>query len=180
MKPAGFPVKIYFVAPTILALALFSCSQSTGSELRLARAPKISLAEDWPVYSEDTADFYGTNIALLTSKLLRDRAEAQLRKPLPSSLRVEAKRVPNTSIISVVASGADDSVTAAFLSALFDQFVRFKHEEKAKYYHDTVVTIDQALTYVPPEYAKQLEAYKERLVLASLVDVKPDFERVEY
>ncbi len=173
-------MKIYLVTSSIVVLALFSCSRSTGSELRLALAPRISLAKDWPVYSEDTVDFYGTNIALITSKLLRDRAEAQLRKPLPASLRVEAKRVPNTSIISVVASGADDSITTAFLSALFDQFIRFKHDQKAKYYRDSVIAIDRALSYVPPEYAKQLEAYKEQLVIASLLDVRPDFERIEY
>jgi hypothetical protein len=186
-KDAGYfeklphrPVKINLLASSLLALALFSCSKSTGSELRMALAPRISLGKDWPVYSEDSDNFYGTNIALLTSKFLRERAEAQLHQPVPSSLRVEANRVPNTSIISVVASGADDSVSSAFLSALFDQFIRFKHEQKVRYYRDTIVTIDRALTYVPPEYAKQLEAYKEQLVIASLVDVKPDFERIDY
>ena len=132
------------------------------------------------MYSEDTTDLFGTNIALLTSGFLRARAEAQLRKSLPSSLRAEAKRIPNTSIISITASARDDSLASAFLSALVEQFMRFKRDQKAKYYRDAINSIDTALTYVPAEYAKQLEVYKQQLVIASLVDTKPDFERIDY
>jgi hypothetical protein len=164
----------------IAALALQPWTQASGSELRVAVAPRITLPKDSPAFTEDSASFYGTNIALLVSKFLRARVEAQLRKPIPSSLRVEANRVPNTTIIAVVASGVEDSVASAFLSALFDQFNQFKHEQKAKYYRDAIATVDSALTYIPPEYVQRLQLYREQLVLASVLDVKPDFERVEY
>ena len=140
----------------------------------------ITLPKDSPVFTEDTASSYGTNIALLASKFLRARVEAQMRRQIPSSLRVEANRVPNTTIISVVASGVEDSFASAFLSALFDQFIHFKHEQKAKYYRDAIATVDSALTYIPPECAQRLQLYREQLVIASVLDVKPDFERVDY
>jgi len=128
-----------------------------GAEIRLALAPKITLPKDSPMYSEDTANFYGTNIALLTSGLLRTRAEAQLRKSVPPSLKVMATRIPDTSIISITVNGGkDDSLAGAFLSALVDQFLQFKRDQKARYYRDTINSIDTALTYVPAEYAKQL------------------------
>jgi len=146
----------------------------------VAVAPRITLPKDSPAFTEDTASFYGTNTALLVSKFLRARVEAQLHKQIPSSLRVEANRIPNTTIISVVASGVEDSVAAVFLSALFDQFIRFKHEQKTKYYHDAIATVDSALTYIPPEYAQRLQLYREQLVIASVLDAKPDFERVDY
>ena len=150
-----------------------------GAEVRLALAPKITLPKDSPMYAEDQSNFYGTNIALLTSGFLRARAEAQIRKSLPS-LRLAATRVADTSIISVTASGIDDSLANAFLSALVDQFIRFKREQKARYYRDAINSIDTALTYVPAEYARQLETYKQQLVIASLVDNKPEFEKIDF
>jgi hypothetical protein len=169
------------------ALALFTAvtigvvpSAAKAAEVRLALAPRISFPKDSPVYSEDQADFYGTNIAILTSAFLRARAEGQIRKTLPSSLKIQATRVPNTSIISITASGNDELLANSFLSALVEQFLRFKHDQKAKYYRDAINAIDSALSYVQPEYAHQLEEYKQRLVIISMLDTKPEFERVEY
>jgi hypothetical protein len=168
----------------LIPLAAFSLGWLTATcdaaEIRIALAPKITLPKDSPSYVEDTADFYGTNIALLTSGFLRSRVEGQLRKTVPASLRVQAARLPNTSIISITASGGDDALANSFLSALVEQFLRFKREQKAKCYRDAINAIDSALTYVPSEYAKQLETYKQQLVVASLVDTKPEFERIEF
>jgi hypothetical protein len=150
------------------------------AEIRLVVAPKISLPPNCPVYSEDVANFYGTNMALLTSAFLRSRAEGQLQKKLPSSLRVEATRVPNTSIISLTASAGDEGLASSFLSAVVEQFMRYKREQKARYYRDAINSIDSALTYVPAEYARKLEEYKQQLVIASLIDTKPDFEKIDY
>jgi hypothetical protein len=168
------------IAP-LLGIALgLAVSSAPAAEVRLAVAPKITLPNDSPVYYEDPADCYGTNIANLTSGFLRARAEAHIRKTLPSSVRVQASRVPNSSIISVTASGADESLANSFLSALAEQFLRFKHDQKAKYYRDAIDGVDSALSYAPPEYAHQLEEYKKHLVIASMLDTKPEFERVEY
>jgi hypothetical protein len=167
----------------LLAVVVATVGFAVGcnaAEVRLMVTPKITLPEKSPVYSEDTDGFYGTNIALLTSGFLRARAETQLRKSLPSSFRVAATRVRDTAIISLTATGGDDSLASSFLLALVDQFLRFKHEQKAKYYRDAINTVESALSYVPPEYTKQLEEYKQRLVIASLLDTKPDFERVDY
>ena len=151
-----------------------------AAEIRLALAPKISLPVDSPVYSEDTVNFYGTNIALLTSPFLRARAEAQIQKKLPASLRVEATRIPNTSIISVTASAGDESLASSFLSAVVEQFFRYKREQKSRYYRDAINAVDSALTYIPPEYARKLEEYKQRLAVASMLDTNPDFEKIDY
>ena len=166
-------------AATIAATALIMVA-AQAAEIRLAVAPKISLPVDSPVFSEDVTNFYGTNIALLTSAFLRTRAEAQIQKQLPSSLRVEATRIPNTSIISVTASTGDESLANSFLTAIIDQFFRFKREQKSRYYRDAINAVDSALTYVPQEYARKLEQYKQQLVIASVLDTKPDFEKVDY
>lgn len=169
-----------FATAAAIAGIAFVVVAAPAAEIRLAVAPKISLPLDSPVYSEDAANFYGTNIALLTSAFLRARAEAQIHKQLPSSLRVEATRIPNTSIISITASAGDESLANSFLSAIVDQFFRFKRDQKSRYYRDAINAVDSALTYVPSEYARRLEQYKEELVIASLLDTKPDFEKIEY
>jgi len=168
------------VALISIVAATLPVAAPGATEVRLGLAPKISLPKDAPVYTEDSADLYGTTIALLTSGFLRSKAEGQIQKPVPSSMRVTATRVPNTSIISVVVSGSDDALATSFASALIEQFMRFKREQKARYYRDTINAIDSALTYVPAEYAKQLEEYKQKVVVVSMLDTKPDFERIDY
>ena len=163
-----------------MVLTLSAATALRAAEVRIALAPKIALPKDAPVYVEDTADFYGTNIALLTSGFLRTRAQGQLQKTLPSSARLTVTRVPNTSIISIVVTGGDDALATSFASALVEQFLRFKREQKARHYRDTINAIDTALTYDPAEYAKQLEEYKQKVVVASMLDAKPDFERIDY
>ncbi|MFL6515535.1 MAG: hypothetical protein ACJ8M1_10995 [Chthoniobacterales bacterium] len=165
---------------TLITLAAFGTGVANAAEIRLSLAPKISLPKDSPAYSEDTVDFYGTNMALLTSGLLRTRAEAQLHQTVPASLRIQATRIANTSIISLTTSGGDESLANGVLAAVVDQFLRFKREQKAKYYRDAINAVDAALSYVPAEYAKHLEDYKERLVIASILDTKPAFEKIDY
>ncbi|MDP9253633.1 MAG: hypothetical protein M3O66_01635 [Verrucomicrobiota bacterium] len=149
-------------------------------EMHLALAPRVTLGGNLPVFSEDNVHFYGTNLAVLTSNFLRARAETQVGKKVPSGLRIEAKHIPNTSIISITASGADDSTSMPFLSALIDQFLRFKREQKEKYYHDAIAVLDSALSYAPADCMSELKTYKNQLVIASLWDVKSDFEKVDY
>jgi hypothetical protein len=165
---------------TLVILTTLAGGIVNGAEIRLALAPKISLPKDSPAYSEDAADFYGTNMALLTSGLLRIRAEAQLHQTVPASMRIQATRLANTSIISLTASGGDESLANTLLAAVVDQFLRFKREQKARYYRDAINAVDAALSYVPAEYARQLEDYKERLVIASILDTKPAFEKIDY
>ena len=164
----------------LVAVILLGATALHAAEVRIALAPKIALPKDAPVYVEDAADFYGTNIALLTSGFLRTRAEGQLQKSIPSSMRLTVTRVPNTSIISIVVTGGDDALATSFASALVEQFLRFKREQKARYYRDTINAIDSALTYVPAVYAKQLEEYKQKVVVASMLDAKADFDRIDY
>src|ERR1043166_832017 len=66
-----------FALAAVVGTTAFVSIAAPAAEIRLAVAPKISLPPNLPVYSEDTLNFYGTNIALLTSTFLRARAEAQ-------------------------------------------------------------------------------------------------------
>jgi hypothetical protein len=120
---------------TLAFLVTALCKPAPAAEMRLALAPRVNVSQDIArataaVYSEDTVSFYGTHIYLLEDSMLRRRAEEQLGHPAPPDLKVTAERVPNTSIILVRASSTDDAAATAFVSALVDQFLKFKAEQK--------------------------------------------------
>lgn len=162
----------------LVALCILA-SSATAAEVQLALAPRISLPTDLPIYSEDTVNFYGTNIYLLESGVLRQRVETALGHPAPAGIRVHAERVPNTAILTVSATGVEDSVAMPFLQTLVDQFLQFKREQKKKRYGDAIARVDATLKSAPQETAAQIAKYKAQLVVASLLDTEPDFQRLD-
>lgn len=109
---------------------------------------------------------------------MRQRAGSQTRSPAPASLKVRAERVPNTSILAVTATGAEEDVAVPFLDALVEQFLRFDREQKKQFYRDAISRVDAALPAAPPEVAAQLEKHKTQLMIASLLDTEPRFRRM--
>jgi len=163
---------------TILAvLLLFTASDTPAAEARRALAPKVNFSQG-AVYSEDTVNFYGTHIYLLEDSMLRRRAEEQLAHPAPADLKVTAERIPNTSIIAVKASSADDTAAATFLSALIDQFLKFKTEQRRRAFAEEIARVNSAIKTAPRDAINELEKTKKQLVVASLVDAGPVFEKL--
>lgn len=163
-----------------LLAVLFAPSLVHAAEMRLGVAPRINLLKDLPVYSEVMTDFYGTNIYLLCSPALRARAEAQLGQKISASLQVVAAQIPRTSILSITVNGVDDTVAAPFLSALVDQFLKYRLERKKNYYADTIHRVNEALSAAPKEVVPQLTTYRDQVVMASLLDTKDDFEILDF
>lgn len=161
-----------------LTLSAFLTLAAAAAELRIALAPTIRLPADLPVYEDDSVNFYGTQIYLLEGSLLRRRAESQTGHPAPASLKVRAERIPNTSILTVTATGAEEDVAVPFLDALVEQFLRFDREQKKQFYRDAITRVDAALPAAPREVAAQLEKHKTQLILASLLDTEPRFRRM--
>lgn len=110
--------------------------------------------------------------------MLRRRAEEQLGHPAPPDLKVTAERISGTSIILVRATAADDAAATAFLSALVDQFLKFKTEQKKQAFSDEIARITAALKSAPPDALPELEKVRKQVIVASLVDTRPVFERV--
>ena len=148
-------------------------------EIRIALAPHVGLPASLPLYSEDNINFYGTNAYLLGSRMLRKRAEAEVGHAMPSMLRFAATRIPNTSIIAVSASGVDDSAAAPFLSALINQFIQFKRDQKKRFYQEAIARVQAILTSAPQGVGPQIEKYRDQLVVASLLDTESDFRKLE-
>jgi hypothetical protein len=164
----------------VFAVLALTASMSKAAEVHLAVAPSVSLPKDAPVYSEELSSFYGTQLYILNSPALRARAEAQLGQKVPASLQVTATLIPRTSIISVTVTGGDDAIAAPFLSALVDQFLKYKLEQKKKYYADAISAVDSALSTAPKELVPQLTTYKNQLVMCSLIDNRSVFEITQF
>ena len=164
---------------TLALLVTALCDTSMAAEMRLALSAKVNFSPNAVVvYSEDTVNFYGTHIYLLEDNLLRGRAEEQLGHPAPPDLKVTAERIPNTSIILVRASSADDKAAAAFLSALVDQFLKFKTEQRKSAFSEEIARITAALKSAPPEALPEIEKARKQLVASSFLDTAPMFVKI--
>ena len=164
---------------TLVALSL-ETSSGHAAEMRLAVAPRIALPPELPVYSEELSNFYGTAASVLMSPGLRALAETQLGHKVPDSLTVDAMQIPRTSEFTVAVTGVDEPTAKAFLSALVDQFFKSRLEHKKKAYADAIASANAAISSAPKELVPRLTAYRDNLVMASLLDNKDYLEVSEY
>jgi hypothetical protein len=164
----------------ILFSAIVLCLTSSignAAEARLILKARISLSGG-AVYSEDNVNFYGTHVYLLESAMLRHRAEDALGHSAPADLKITAERVPNASIILVTASAAEDAAATSFVSALVDEFLKFKREQKRRVYVEEIARIDTALKSASREVAPDFQKLKQQLITASVLDPDGEFERL--
>lgn len=162
----------------VLCLVLSAAASTLGlaAEARLVLKGRISLPRNSPLYTEDNVNFYGTHLYLLESEMLLMRAEAPLKQPRPSGLKIKAERIPDTSIIRVTVQSSDDSVSRLFLASLIDEFLKYKREQKKRAFAEAIARVDAALKAASRETASDLESLKAQLAMASLLDTEPDFE----
>jgi hypothetical protein len=151
-----------------------------AAEMRLALAPRVTFSQDVARagYSEDNVNFYGTHVYLLEDSMLRRRAEEQLGHPAPPDLKVTAERIPSTSIILVRASSTDDTAATAFLSALVDQFFKFKSEQRKRAFSEEIARMTVAMKSAPQDVLPEIEKARKQVIAASILDTAPVFERV--
>ena len=167
----------FFVAMCVIVFAANS-SSALAAEARLVLRARITLPGNFPVYSEDSVNFYGTHVYLLESAMLRRRTEGALGHAAPADLKISAERVQNTSIILVTASAADEVAATSFLGLLVDEFVKFKREQKERAFADAIARLDTALKAASREAAPELQKIKQQLAAASVLDVEAAFEKL--
>ena len=167
---------------SILIAALCGTGGAHAAEVRLAVAPRITLPAGAPTYSEDLINFFGNNIAVLTSSYLKARVEKNHGQEIPAvvlkSLRVEVNLLPKTSILEIKCSGADESVCQKYAVALAHEFLAYKIEDKKKHYDEAIQRAELAAKNAKgdPELAKSLTSYRDQLVVAARLDTLPYFE----
>ena len=105
--------------------------QSSG---RLMVSGKIALPEG-AVYSEEAANFFGTQLELLQSSEVARRADARVMALNPNLEKVPvnlyASIIPKTSIFAVPAQGLQPQQTKAYLDAVMDEFIAYRRSMRS-------------------------------------------------
>jgi polysaccharide biosynthesis transport protein len=120
---AGFGLEHYL---------LKKAKPSFTSEGQMIVKMKVNLPNG-NIYSEDTGNFYGTQIALMEGDGVRSRAEGDMRtnhpEMAPEHVSIHVSLVPKTSIFDLKATGSSPAYTQAYLQATMDEYARLKREQ---------------------------------------------------
>ena len=114
-------------------------------------AGKLNISQS-AVYSEDSVNFYGTQIQLMQSAEVRRSAEALVRsthpemQPVPVEITVTQK--PRTSIFDLQAIGSTADYTQAYLNAVMQKYLDFKKGMREDQGHNVTTAITEQLIQV--------------------------------
>ncbi len=99
------------------------------STSKMILAGKLNISQN-AVYSEDSVNFYGTQIQLMQSPEVRRGAEALVRSTHPEMqpvlVEITVTQKPRTSIFDLQAIGSTPDYTQAYLNAVMQKYLDFK------------------------------------------------------
>src|SRR5437016_13163172 len=128
------PVLTICLGLFVEAFRIYQMPPSFLSTSKMMLAGKLNIAQG-AVYSEDSVNFYGTQIQLMQSAEVRHSAESLVRsahpelQPVPVEIIVIQK--PRTSIFDLSAIGSAPEYTQAYLNALMQKYLDFKQIGRA-------------------------------------------------
>src|SRR2546425_9214201 len=123
------PVLTICLGLFVEAFLIYQTPPSFLSTSKMMLAGKLNIAQG-AVYSEDSVNFYGTQIQLMQSAEVKRSAEALVRathpelQPVPVEISVAQK--PRTSIFDLEAIGRSPEYTQAYLNADMQKYLEFK------------------------------------------------------
>jgi succinoglycan biosynthesis transport protein ExoP len=104
------------------------------------------------IYSEETQNFFGTQVQLMQSNEVKHSAESLVRsthpelQPVPVEILVVQR--PRTSIFELTAVGAAPDYTQAFLNAVMQKYIDFKRGMREERGHQVTTGITEQLIQV--------------------------------
>jgi capsular exopolysaccharide synthesis family protein len=165
----GFLRRLWWVPVLTLAMAVAGAAfyltfqpASYASSARMWVSGKLHIPEG-SLYSEELQFFFGTQVELMQSEKIQQRALARVQtlNPdlKPSPVRVRVAQSPKSAIFQLSAVGSDPAYTQAHLNALIDEYLNYKKEIRAASSDDTLASIS-AQVY---QQEKELKAEQEKL-----------------
>ena len=133
------------------AFLIYQMPPSYLSASKMMLAGKLNIAQG-AVYSEDSVNFYGTQIQLMQSAEVRHSAESLVRsahpelQPVPVEITVLQK--PRTSIFDLAAVGSAPEYTQAYLNAVMQKYLDFKRGMREDRGHEITTGITEQLIQV--------------------------------
>lgn len=150
---------------------IFQAPNAFLSTSKMMVAGKLNLAQN-AVYSEDTNNFYGTQIQLMQSDEVRAGAEAAVRvthpELAPAKVTLSVTQRPRTSIFELEAIGTAPEYTKAYLNAVMQKYLDVKKGMRADEGSHLATAITEQLVQVEKDLRngedEMLEFQKENNV----------------
>src|SRR6267378_807724 len=145
------PVLTICLGLFVEAFLIYQTPPSYQSTSKMMLAGKLNIAQG-AVYSEDSVNFYGTQIQLMQSAEVRHSAESLVRsahpelQPVPVEITVLQK--PRTSIFDLAAVGSAPEYTQAYLNAAMQKYLDFKRGMREDRGHEITTGITEQLIQV--------------------------------
>ncbi len=145
------PVLTICLGLFVEAFLIYQTPPSYQSVSKMMLAGKLNIAQG-AVYSEDSVNFYGTQIQMMQSADVRHSAESLVRsahpelQPVPVEIFVLQK--PRTSIFDLSAIGSAPEYTQAYLNAVMQKYLDFKRGMREDRGHEVTTGITEQLIQV--------------------------------
>src|SRR5205814_8668713 len=147
----------------VQAWLIYQTPPSFQSISKMMLAGKLAISQG-AVYSEDTVNFYGTQIQLMQSQEVRHSAEQLVRSTHPEMQPVQVEitvmQKPRTSIFDLIAIGSVPDYTQAYLNAVMQNYLAFKKGMR----QDQGSTGTTAITENVIQVEKDLRAAEDEMI----------------
>src|SRR3954471_24836696 len=157
------PVLTICLGLFVQAWLIYQTPPSFQSTSKMMLAGKLNISQS-AVYSEDSVNFYGTQIQLMQSQEVRKSAEQLVRSTHPEMQPVQVDitvvQKPRTSIFDLVAVGTTPDYTQAYLNALMQKYLDFKKGMRA----EQGSTVTTAITENVIQVEKDLRAAEDEMI----------------
>ena len=133
------------------AFLIYQMPPSYLSASKMMLAGKLNIAQG-AVYSEDSVNFYGTQIQLMQSAEVKHSAESLVRSAHPElqsvPVEITVLQKPRTSIFDLAAVGSVPEYTQAYLNAVMQKYLDFKRGMREDRGHEITTGITEQLIQV--------------------------------
>ena len=139
-----------------------------ASTSRMFVSGRVNIPEASSAYSEELANYLGTQAEIMRSQevVYRARQRVQLEQPgIKGDARLDIRILTGTSIFTLSATGDNADYSRAFLDAIMAEFIQFKRERRMVTSQATIEQISAELTRLEQETNTQEQAllrFKER------------------
>jgi len=133
------------------AFLIYQMPPSYLSASKMMLAGKLNIAQG-AVYSEDSVNFYGTQIQLMQSAEVKHSAESLVRSAHPElqsvPVEITVLQKPRTSIFDLAAVGSAPEYTQTYLNAVMQKYLDFKRGMREDRGHEITTGITEQLIQV--------------------------------
>lgn len=142
------PVLTICLGAFVAAFLIYQAPYSYLSTSKMMLAGQLKIASG-AIYSEESQNFYGTQVQLMQSAEVKHGAEATVRSThpeLPSvPVLIIVAQKPRTSIFELQAIGATPEYTQAYLNAVMQKYLDFKKGMRSEQGHTVISGITEQL-----------------------------------